>query len=63
MNTCSVNRDGNGCVPAKDTCAEYTNLTDCGYALNEGSCVVSGNICVPKLCDGVDSSVTDMAGC
>lgn len=45
MSSCSVNNAKTACVVAKNTCAEYTT-TDCGYAYNEGECVVSGTNCV-----------------
>lgn len=45
LNTCSVNAAKTACVTAKDTCSLYT-ATDCGYAVNEGECVVSSGSCV-----------------
>ncbi|CAD8124536.1 unnamed protein product [Paramecium sonneborni] len=63
QNTCSVNSNKTACVIAKATCAEYTITTECGYATNEGECIVQGTACVQKNCEGAPASVTDLAGC
>ncbi|CAD8210128.1 unnamed protein product [Paramecium octaurelia] len=62
INTCSVNAAKTACITIKDTCTEYTT-TECGYAKNEGECVVSGTACVQKNCDSAASTVTTLAGC
>ena len=46
LTTCSVNAAKNACVTAVATCAGYTNVADCGYATDEGECVVSAGTCV-----------------
>lgn len=44
LNTCSVNAGKTACVTSQNTCSAYT-VADCGYAINEGECVVSGSAC------------------
>lgn len=47
-NSCSVNAAQTNCVAKKDSCSEYTILSECFDALNEGFCVLNaaGDTCI-----------------
>ncbi|CAD8210801.1 unnamed protein product [Paramecium pentaurelia] len=62
LSTCSVNTGKSACVTAQNTCAEYS-VADCGYAVDEGECVISGGACVQKTCDSAPVTITNLAGC
>ena len=45
LNTCTVNTARTACVDQKATCSAFS-VVNCGYAANEGECMVSNGACV-----------------
>ncbi|CAK66069.1 unnamed protein product (macronuclear) [Paramecium tetraurelia] len=59
---CSVNVAKTQCIPAKNTCTEYS-LIDCVHAIDEGECMVVGESCVQKGCDYVSNRINTPQDC